>query len=53
MVNFSSLSLGTAVLAASLALGAPNMKRDSAVGDEVAVSAPNGTPITDTAELAS
>lgn len=53
MVNFAKLSIGSAVLAAQLALGAPGAKRDSAVGGEVAVSAPDGIPITDTKELAS
>ncbi|KAL5529057.1 hypothetical protein ACEPAG_5031 [Sanghuangporus baumii] len=53
MVNFATFTIGTAVLAAQLALGAPGSKRDSAVGDEVAVSAPNGIPITDTKELES
>lgn len=55
MVNFAALSsFGTAVLAAQVALGAPSKKRqDSAIGQEVAVSAPDGTPITNTAELAS
>lgn len=47
--------LGVVALAASVVLGAPtNMQMgDSAIGDEVGVSAPNGTPITDTAELQS
>ncbi|KAL5533303.1 hypothetical protein ACEPAF_5079 [Sanghuangporus sanghuang] len=53
MVNFATFTIGTAVLAAQLALGAPGSKRDSAVGDEVAVSAPDGIPITDTEELES
>ncbi|KAL5511828.1 hypothetical protein ACEPAH_5046 [Sanghuangporus vaninii] len=53
MVNFATFTIGTAVLAAQLALGAPGSKRDSAVGDEVAVSAPDGIPITDTKELES
>ncbi|PAV23217.1 extracellular serine-rich [Pyrrhoderma noxium] len=51
MVAFSALSLSTLLLAAHSALAAP--RPDSAIGDEVAVSAPNGTPITDTKELAS
>ncbi|KAI5123290.1 hypothetical protein M0805_009311 [Coniferiporia weirii] len=51
MVKFAtSFVLGSA-LVARVAFAAP--RPDSAVGDEVAVSAPNGTPITDTAELAS
>ena len=54
MVNFAKLSVGTAVLAAQLALGAPQgVKRDSALGDEVGVSAPDGIPLTNTKELAS
>ena len=53
MVNFAKLSIGSAVLAAQLALGAPGAKRDSAIGGEVAVSAPDGIPITDTKELES
>jgi len=46
---------GVVALAASVVLGAPtNMQMgDSAIGDEVGVSAPNGTPVTDTAELQS
>ncbi|KAL5490478.1 hypothetical protein ACEPAI_5311 [Sanghuangporus weigelae] len=53
MVNFATFTIGTAVLAAQLALGAPGSKRDSAIGEEVAVSAPDGIPITDTKELES
>ncbi|EPQ58159.1 hypothetical protein GLOTRDRAFT_136925 [Gloeophyllum trabeum ATCC 11539] len=48
MVFFQSL-IGLAV--ASLAVAAP--MPDSAIGGEVAVSAPNGIPLSDTAELAS
>jgi len=50
MVKFTtSIIYGSALVAGVLAAPRP----DSAIGDEVAVSAPNGTPITDTAELAS
>ena len=52
MVKLAAFS--SFVLAAQVALGAPRGKRDdSAIGQEVAVSAPDGTPITDTKELAS
>lgn len=51
MVAFSAISLGAILLAAQSAVAIP--KPDSAIGQEVAVSAPNGTPITDTKELAS
>ena len=53
MVNFATFTVGTAVLAAQLAFGAPGAKRDSAIGQEVAVSAPDGIPITNTDELTS
>lgn len=43
--------IGAAALLSGFATALP--RPDSAVGGEVAVSAPNGTPITDTAELAS
>ena len=50
MVKFAtSIVYGSALFASVLAAPRP----DSAIGDEVGVSAPNGTPITDTAELAS
>lgn len=50
MVFIASFFVAAALLSRSVsALPRP----DSAVGDEAAVSAPNGTPITDTAELAS
>lgn len=43
--------LRTALLLAAVVRAAPTRKRDSAVGDEVAVSAPNGTPQSDLAAL--
>ena len=49
MVYF--VTFGTALLAATTAFAAP--RPDSALGDEVAVRAPDGTPITDSVELAS
>ena len=51
MFKFAT-KVGVTALAAQIAYAAPKAgKRDSSVGDEVAVSAPYGTPITDTAEL--
>lgn len=50
MVNFAPV-FGAAALFASLVSAAP--RPDSAIGDEVAVSAPNGVILSDTAELAS
>lgn len=52
MFKFAT-KVGVTALAAQFVYAAPNnVKRDdSSVGDEVAVSAPFGTPITDTAEL--
>jgi len=44
--------IGAAALLSGFASALPR-PQDSAIGDEVAVSAPNGIPITDSAELAS
>jgi len=52
MVSFKAFIAVAALSGAVSALPRPN-PQDSAVGIEVAVSAPNGIPLTDTAELAS
>jgi len=50
MVQFARI-FGSALLLASLAAARPTPE-DSSLGEEVAVSAPNGIPLSDTAELA-
>ena len=55
MVNYATTLVGAAALFARLAAGLPSPQdglNDSALGLEVAVSAPDGIPITDTVELA-
>jgi plastocyanin len=52
MVSFKSFIAAAALSGAVSALPRPN-PQDSAVGIEVAVSAPNGIPLTDSVELAS
>jgi plastocyanin len=52
MVSFKSFVVAAALTGAVSALPRPN-PQDSAVGIEVAVSAPNGIPLTDSVELAS
>jgi len=52
MVSFKAFIVAAVLSGAVSALPRPN-PQDSAVGIEVAVSAPNGIPLTDTAELAS
>lgn len=52
MVYFAPL-ISAAALFAGLTSAAPRPRPDSAVGGEVAVSAPNGVVLSDTAELAS
>ena len=55
MVHYATTLIGAAALMARLSLGAAlpqNGLGDSALGLEVAVSAPDGIPITDTVELA-
>jgi plastocyanin len=49
MVHITSFIAAASIFSLASALPRP----DSALGEEAAVSAPNGTPITDTAELAS
>jgi len=49
---FTAPLIGAAVLFSGFASALPH-RRDSAVGEEVAVSAPNGIPLTDTIELSS
>jgi len=54
MVRFVTHLIGAAVVLSALTGAAPTRKRDSAIGEEVAVSAPDGGSVTsDTAELAS
>lgn len=50
---FARSFIGAAVLFSGLVSGLPRPMPDSAIGGEAAVSAPNGIPITDTAELSS
>lgn len=52
MVYFAPLISAVALLS-GFASAAPRPRPDSAVGDEVAVSAPNGIILSDTVELAS
>lgn len=52
MVSFKSFVAAAVLSGAVSALPRPN-PQDSAIGNEVAVSAPNGIPLTNTAELAS
>jgi hypothetical protein len=55
MVNYATTLFGAAAVLARLAAGLPSPQdglNDSSLGREVAVSAPDGIPITDTVELA-
>jgi hypothetical protein len=54
MVNYLRL-IGALATLSSMAAGLPRPipQDDSAIGVEVAVSAPNGIPLTDSVELAS
>lgn len=55
MVHYATTLIGAATLLARFASALPSPQDglgDSALGREVAVSAPDGIPLTDTAELA-
>lgn len=53
MVHVLSSFIGAAAILSSISNAAPAARPDSAIGDEVAVSAPNGVIESDTAALAS
>ncbi|KZS99292.1 hypothetical protein SISNIDRAFT_462127 [Sistotremastrum niveocremeum HHB9708] len=53
MVYFVTPFVGAVAILSSFTSAAPLSKRDSSIGEEVAVSAPNGVIESDTAELAS